>query len=94
MRPTTDAQADDDIAAPAEFLLTNDVARFLKTSAESVRKWERLGRLRALRTEQGVRIFHREDVERFARERAARRTHTEPQSAAGSDRVARTDDAA
>lgn len=74
-----DDPPDDDLASPATVLLTNDVARFLKASAESVRKWERLGLLPALRTEQGVRIFRREDVARFARERDARRTQAEPQ---------------
>ena len=50
-------------------LLTSEVARILDVSPETVRLWERLGRLPALKTARGVRIFDRRDVERLARER-------------------------
>jgi hypothetical protein len=62
-----------DQPAEVDLLQTGDVARMLEVSAETVRLWERLGRLPALKTERGVRLFHRRDVERLAREREARR---------------------
>jgi excisionase family DNA binding protein len=52
-------------------LLTSEVARILDVSAETVRLWERQGRLRAAKTSGGVRLFDRRDVEQLARERAA-----------------------
>jgi excisionase family DNA binding protein len=52
-----------------EFLFTTQVAQILKVSAETVRAWERRGRLPAIRTAIGVRLFSREDVERLALER-------------------------
>jgi DNA-binding transcriptional MerR regulator len=51
-------------------LLTGDVARILQVSAETVRLYERLGRLHARKTARGIRLFDRRDVERLARERA------------------------
>jgi excisionase family DNA binding protein len=58
-------------------LLTSEVARILNVSAETVRLWERSGRLPALKTEKGVRLFDRRDVvalaEQLAREREERR---------------------
>ena len=58
-----------------DILLTSQVARILDVSSETVRLWERLGRLPALKTEKGVRLFDRADVtalaERLARERRA-----------------------
>lgn len=51
-------------------LLTSEVARLLDVSPETIRLWERLGRLPAIKTERGVRLFDRRDV--FAlRERRA-----------------------
>lgn len=52
-------------------LLTGDVARILEVSPDTVRLWERQGRLPALRTVRGVRLFDRRDVERLATERRA-----------------------
>jgi len=52
-------------------LLTSEVARILEVSSETVRVWERLGRLPALKTGRGVRLFDRRDVERLVRERRA-----------------------
>jgi excisionase family DNA binding protein len=52
-----------------EFLFTTQVAQILKVSAETVRAWERRGRLPAIRTAIGVRLFSREDVERLALEK-------------------------
>ena len=53
------------------WLLTSEVARILGVSPETVRLWEGLGRLKATKTEKGVRLFERHEVERFARERRA-----------------------
>jgi DNA-binding transcriptional MerR regulator len=55
-------------------LLTSEVARILDVSPETVRLWERLGRLPALKTKHGVRLFDQRDVEQFAREREERRS--------------------
>jgi len=53
----------------ATLLLTSDVARILSVSPDRVRALERLGQLPALKTENGVRLFDRRDVERLANER-------------------------
>jgi excisionase family DNA binding protein len=50
-------------------LLTNEVAQLLAVSPDTVRCWERAGRLPARKTEGGVRLFDRRVVERFALER-------------------------
>ena len=50
-------------------VLTTEAARILKVSPETIRHWERIGILPALKTERGVRLFDRRDVERLARER-------------------------
>jgi excisionase family DNA binding protein len=52
-------------------LLTAEVARILGVSSDTVRLWERAGRLSALKTASGVRLFAKHDVEQFARERGA-----------------------
>lgn len=59
-------------------LLTSDVARLLGVVPATVRLWERSGRLKAARTERGVRLFSRDEVERFAlaREAEARKLST------------------
>jgi excisionase family DNA binding protein len=43
-------------------LLTSEVARLLNISSDMVRLLARLGRLPAVRTERGVRLFNRGDV--------------------------------
>ena len=55
---TTNPQAD----VP---LLTSEVARILNKSTETIRCYERTGRLHAVRTATGVRLFSRQDVERL-----------------------------
>lgn len=55
-----------------ELLTVGDVARELDVAPETIRLWERLGKLRAQRTVSGMRLFRRDDVEQFARERAER----------------------
>lgn len=54
--------------------LTSDLARLIERSAATVRAETARQRLRAsLRTPGGVHVYTREDVERYLRERAARR---------------------
>ncbi len=53
-------------------MTTSSVARLLGISEASVRTLERDGRLPAVRTESGLRIFSREAVEKFAEARAGR----------------------
>ena len=52
-----------------DFLMTTDAARFLRKSAEAVRNYERQGKLAATKTANGRRLFRREDLEKFLRER-------------------------
>ena len=54
-------------------ILLGETARILEVSQETVRRFEADGRLRAVRTSRGVRVFERSDVERLARERAERK---------------------
>ena len=62
-----------DIETEAEvFVLTAEAARILEISPDTVRIWERTGRLHALKTSRGVRLFYKCDVERLARERQNR----------------------
>jgi excisionase family DNA binding protein len=51
-----------------EFLSVSGAARLLKIAAQTVREWERQGRLRAIKTETGTRIFRRDQVMRLAEE--------------------------
>ncbi len=53
-------------------LTTSGAARLLELSSESVRAYERAGKLPATRTESGMRLFRRADVERLAAERRRR----------------------
>ena len=57
-----------------QLLTVGDVARELDVAPETIRLWERLGKLPAQRTTSGIRLFRREDVDRLARERAGRAT--------------------
>jgi excisionase family DNA binding protein len=59
-------------------VLTTEAARILEVSPETVRHWERVGILPALKTERGVRLFDRRDVERLARERQTTRSVRNP----------------
>jgi excisionase family DNA binding protein len=58
---------------PTKFLTTSDVARRLDLAPDTVRALNRSGKLRAIRTESGRRIFREADVLRFIakRERGA-----------------------
>jgi excisionase family DNA binding protein len=51
-------------------LLTSEVAKVFGVVPATIRLWERQGRLKAVKTDGGVRLFNRRDVERLARERA------------------------
>jgi excisionase family DNA binding protein len=62
-------------AAPTP-MLTIDVARRLGCSTDNVRKLERAGQLPAAKSDGGVRIFDRADVEQFARAREDRNTRS------------------
>jgi excisionase family DNA binding protein len=52
-----------------QLLSTGDVARRLGVSSEFIRKLAREGKLAAMRTAGGQRIFRNEDVERLAADR-------------------------
>ena len=56
-----------------EFLLTNEVARILLVTPQTVRTLNRKGLLPAEKTATGVRIFRSPAVEALARHRAAKR---------------------
>ena len=60
--------------APAELLTTADVARILGVVPATVRLMERDGRLPALKTPGGQRLFTRSDVEHLAAARTERRS--------------------
>ncbi len=51
-----------------EFLSVNGAARLLNIAPQTLRVWERQGRLPAIKTETGTRIFRRDLVERLAEE--------------------------
>ena len=51
----------------------SDAARLLNVSESSVRYWVKTGRLPALRTPSGHRLFMRADVEALAQTRGARK---------------------
>ncbi len=55
-----------------EILSTSTAARELNVAAQTVRLWERLGKLPAMKTTDGRRLFFRSDIEKLKRERAAR----------------------
>jgi DNA-binding transcriptional MerR regulator len=57
----------------SEFLMTTDVAREAEVAGQTVILWERTKKLPALRTANGTRLFRRIDVDRFLRERAAKK---------------------
>ena len=50
-------------------LLTRDVARLLDVSTERVRQLAREGRLEAIRTAGGIRVYDRASVETYLRSR-------------------------
>jgi excisionase family DNA binding protein len=56
-------------ATTLEPIFVTEAAQILKVSVETVRSLERTGRLPALKTARGTRVFDRRDVERLAQER-------------------------
>lgn len=58
----------------SELLIASEAAKLLNCTAANIRALERSGKLPALRTESGVRIFKREDVNRLASERAQQKS--------------------
>jgi DNA-binding transcriptional MerR regulator len=52
-----------------EFLETSNVARECEVSGQTVLQWERAGKLKAIRTANGKRLYRREDVEELKRKR-------------------------
>lgn len=54
-----------------DYMLTSEVARLAGVSSETVRQWDRKGTLAAMRTDSGVRLFKRVDVETLMRARKA-----------------------
>jgi excisionase family DNA binding protein len=55
--------------APDDLMTVADAAEILGLSVDMVRLLERSGRLPALRTTRGIRLFRRADVDRLAEER-------------------------
>jgi excisionase family DNA binding protein len=55
------------------YFTTSEAARVLGVSSDMVRIYERTGRLPAIRTAGGYRLFAQRDVERVAQQRAARK---------------------
>lgn len=56
----------------SDILTVRDAAKILGVSDQMVRRYERQGRIRAMRTAGGWRLFLRSDVVAFAAERAGR----------------------
>jgi excisionase family DNA binding protein len=52
-----------------QFLLVTEAARVLKVAATTVREMDRDGRLKALKTPTGVRLFSADEVSKLAAER-------------------------
>ena len=61
----------DDTPEVNEILSTSTAARELSVAAQTVRLWERIGKLPAVKTTDGRRLFFRSDIEKLKRERAA-----------------------
>jgi excisionase family DNA binding protein len=55
------------------YLTVSDAARVLGRSSEAVRQYERVGKLAAIRTVGGVRLFKQADVENFKQKLKARK---------------------
>jgi excisionase family DNA binding protein len=57
-----------------ELLTPHDVAKLAGVTPSTVRAWADLGRLPVTRTVSKMRLFRREDVDRFLAERTEHRT--------------------
>lgn len=62
-------------------MITSEVARALRVSGDTVRRWANSGKLKAVRTETGVRLFDRREVDALKQSRRQR----EPMSVAGGE---------
>ena len=58
----------------SDYLTTSDTARILNRAGATVLYYERTGRLKAIRTQGGIRLFERSDVERHARQLQSKTT--------------------
>jgi DNA-binding transcriptional MerR regulator len=56
-----------------EFLMTTHAARELEVAPQTIILWNNQGKLSAIRTANGVRLYKRQDIERLKRERAERK---------------------
>jgi len=54
-----------------DFLTVAETARLLKVSEQSVRTYERAGKLKAVKTRGGMRLFRVSEVEKFLEARRA-----------------------
>jgi len=70
---------------PNDLMTPSDAARVLGLSADSVRVLSDSGRLPAMRTVSGRRLFRRSDVDRLAAERAQQVAATIASKAAAAD---------
>lgn len=59
-----------------KFLMVTDAARVLGKSAEMVRHYERTGKLAAIKTLNGRRLFREDDVQNFAQRLAVKAEET------------------
>jgi len=59
-----------------KLMMVTDAARVLGKSSESVRNYERTGKLAAIKTLNGRRLFREEDVQNFARKLAGKKQKT------------------
>ncbi len=66
----------------SDYLTTNDAAKVIKRAPATVLYYERICRLKSQRTESGMRIFLRSDVERLAQELEARKHPSQSSSVA------------
>ena len=58
-----------------KLLTTSEFGRFFGVSADAVRLWERLGKVKAIRTAGGQRLFTDREVERFKATRVPRKAY-------------------
>ena len=56
-----------------KFIMTTEVSRRLELSVDTVRKFEREGKLTAIKVGRGTRLFDPRDVERLRVERQAKK---------------------
>ena len=56
-------------ASEYELLTVSYAARFCGVSQETIRAWERAGKITAIKSTSGRRLFFREELQRFNQER-------------------------